>query len=212
MILFNKNDQDSISILMRRDSVSMGDDCLAPHEYETLFKLSDTIYDLLCKVAEYVPPMHDYEWKVMCGAEVIGRLISGFEKNYQIKLECQNDKITTLPEREVYCRKCDDQPLSYFERVEALYDGEYFDITIFPEYGDIKTILEKGATKITTCDETFALKNGFSHRELQYYDKILLLEDFEGLRIVQIPNNLDVDVEYIEISKDEIINELNKRA
>lgn len=198
---------------MTRDSVSMGDDCMAPHEKKIMFEVSDTLYELLHKAAEYVPPMCDYEWEVMCDAEVIGRLISGSEKEYQIKLERPNIKLSSLTRREIFCRKCDKkEELSYFEKVEVLYNGNYFSLTLFHEYGDIKTILEKGATMITTCNKTFAEKYGFSHRELQWYDKILNVHEFEGLRIVRIPNDMNVDTEYIEIPKDKVIEELNKRA
>lgn len=213
MELFHKNSQDMISIRMRRDSVSMGDDCMAPHEVEIQFAPSDDLYDLLHKAAEYVPPMHDFEWKVMCGADVVGRLVSGTEAKYQIKPEGPNMKISSLPEKEIFCRQCyKNVSLSYFERIEALYGGDYFYITVFQGYDDIKTILEKGVTKITTCDKKFALAHGFHHRELQWYDKLLKIDDFEGLRIVRIPNKSNMKTEYIEIPKAKVIEELERRA
>ena len=213
MLRWNENNQNNIQIRMTRDSVSMGDDCMAPHEEEIMLEVSDTLYELLHKASEYVPPMHDFEWEVMCDAEVLGRLISGSEKEYQIKLEQPNMKLSALPEYEIFCRKSlKKEPLSYFERVEVLYDGEYFDVTVFREYGDVKTILEKGATKISTCNKQFALKHGFIHRELQWYDLILKIDEFEGLRIVRIPNDIDVDTEYVDIPKDRVIEELEKRA
>ena len=213
MLHRNANEQRNIIIKMTRDSVSMGDDCMAPHEEEILFEASDTVYELMNRASSYVPPMRDYEWKVMCGAEVIGKLASGDEKKYKVTLERPNIKLSMLPEYEIFCRKCfKKENLSYFERIEVLYDGNYFSIDVFREYGDIKTILEKGATKLTTDDKEFALKHEFSHRELQSYDKVLKINEFEGLRIVRVPNSLDVATEYIEIPKDKVVEELERRA
>lgn len=106
LLIRDSGSRNTVSVLMRRDSVCMGDDCMAPHETETVFEPSDTLYDLLRKAAEYVPPMHDFEWEIMCDADVIGRLTSGAEKKYQIKLEYPDIKISSLPEKEIFCRKC----------------------------------------------------------------------------------------------------------
>lgn len=213
-MLFGKNEnRDSIRIRFTRDSVSMGDDCMAPHEEEILFDTSDTLYELLNKATSYVPPMHDFEWKVMCDAKVLGRLISDSETVYKYVLEQPNIKVTALPEYEVFCRKSfKKEPLSYFERIDVLYKGQYFSLTAFREYNNIRTILEKGVTKITTCDKEFALKNDFHHRELQWYDKLLKISEFEGLRIVRIPNDPDADTEFVEIPKIKVIAELERQA
>lgn len=213
MVFGNKESQDSIWIRFTRDSVNMGDDCMAPHEEKILFEASDTLYELFNKAKSYVPSMYDFEWKVMCGANVLGRLISDSEAVYKYVLEQPNIKVTALPEYEVFCRKnFKKEPLSYFERIDVLYKGQYFSLTAFREYNNIRTILEKGVTKITTCDKEFALKNDFHHRELQWYDKLLKISEFEGMRIVRIPNDLDVDTEYIEIPKIKLIEELERRA
>lgn len=213
MFNWKTDNQNTISIKFRRDSVSMGDDVMAPHEQKFTFSTSDTLYELLNKASEYVPGMHDFEWEVMCDKDVLGRLVSNEDTNYHIKLEANNIKLSKLPEYEIFCRKkFKHQTLSFFEKEELLYDGEYFTITLFREYGDFKAILEKGETKITTMNKEFALSHGFTHRDLNNYDKILPIDEFEGLRIVRIPNSLDAAVEYIIIPKDKVREELEKRA
>lgn len=213
MIFDNKECRDSIRIRFTRDSVNMGDDCMAPHEKEILFEPSDTLYDLLNTARSYVPSMYDYEWEVMCGAVVLGRLISDSAAVYKYVLDQPNMKVSALAEYEIFCRQSTKkEPLSYFEQIEVLYHGQYFNLTAFREYGDIRTILEKGVTKITTCDKEFALKYDFHHRELQWYDKLLKICEFEGLRIVRIPNVPGVNTEYIEIPKIKVIEELEKQA
>jgi len=102
--------------------------------------------------------------------------------------------------------------LTYYERLEVLYDGEYFSADSFGEYGTAGLILEEEATKITTQDKAFAVKHGFEHRELRNYDKILPLEQFDGMRIVRIPNDPHAAVIRIDVPKDKIEEELKKRA
>ena len=47
MFFHNKENQNNIQIRFTRDSVSMGDDCMAPHESKMLFGEADTFMDLL---------------------------------------------------------------------------------------------------------------------------------------------------------------------
>ena len=72
MFFHNKENQNNIQIRFTRDSVSMGDDCMAPHESKMLFGEADTCMDLLNAAVRYIPPMKDYKWEVMCDAEVLG--------------------------------------------------------------------------------------------------------------------------------------------
>lgn len=211
--LQNNDNRNTIRIRITRDSVNMGDDCMAPHESEMLFNASNTLTDLLNAAAEYVPPMYDCKWEVMCGAQILGRLISGSETKYQVELEGTNMRLSFLPERNIFCRKRDKiEHLSYFERLEVLYDGAYFSIDSFREYGNVRLILEKEETKITTANKEFALKHGFKHRELGYYDKVLPIDQFEGLRIVRIPNDPHADTIIIDIPKEKVWDELKKRV
>lgn len=205
---------DIIQIKTTRDSVCMGDDCNAPHEVLMEFDPKcDTVYDLFSRLVKYVPSMYDCEWEVMCGSKVLGRLVPDSKERYQIIPECTYIHFSELPEYEIFCRrKAFDNQLEYFERVEVLYDGSYFNLTLFREYGDIGTVLLKGATKITTMDREFAVRNSFVHRELQHYDRVLEINEFEGLRIVRIPNDMNHDTEYILIPKEKVMDELEKRA
>lgn len=104
MLQMNKKDPNKIPIVMTRDSVCMGDDCMAPHEEEILFETSDTLYELLNRTASYVPAMRYYEWSVMCDTEVLGRLVSGSGTKYQIILDQPNRNLSALPEYEIFCR------------------------------------------------------------------------------------------------------------
>ena len=213
MFFHNKENQNNIQIRFTRDSVSMGDDCMAPHESKMLFCEADTCMDLLNAAARYVPPMKDYKWEVMCDAEVLGTLTSGSSTGYQIEVKHRNALISGLPERDIFCRKVEKiENLTYFERLEVLYDGVYFSLNCFGEYGNAGLILEKEETKITTRDTAFALKHGFKHRELGNYDKILPIDQFEGMRILRIPNDPHAETVYIDIPKDKILEELKKRV
>ncbi|MCQ2485896.1 MAG: zinc ribbon domain-containing protein [Clostridia bacterium] len=204
---------DGIKIRITRDSVSMGDDCMAPHESEMLFGAADTWVDLLNAAANYLPPMHDCKWEVMCDAEVLGTLTSGSGAAYQVEVKHTDALISDLPERDIFCRKIEKiKNLTYFERLEVLYGGVYFSLNCFGEYGNVRLILEKEETKITTRDKTFASKHGFKHRELGNYDKILPIDQFEGLRILRIPNDPHTETVYIDISKEKISDELKKRV
>jgi len=213
MVFQNEKNQNNIRMRFTRDSVSMGDDCMAPHEEEMLFKASDTRLDLLNVAAKYVPAMHNYEWEVMCGAEVIGTLISGSEAEYRVVGKRTDSVVFSLPSREIFCRKKKTiENLTYIESLEVLYDGEYFSATGFHEYGNAGLILEEEETKITTRDEEFAMKHGFKHRALGNYDKILPIDQFEGMRILRIPSDPHVEVVRINIPKEKIMEELEKRA
>lgn len=208
-----KKEQSTVTIRMTRDSVCMADDCMAPNEKKITFEPSDTLSELLNRAKTYVPAMRDCEWEVRCGEEVLGRLVSGADGKYQVKQERPDIRITALPEYEIFCRKKPKkEPLSYFERVEVLYDGQYFSATVFRDYGDVKTILEKGETKITTMDREFALSHGFRRRAGYSYDKVLPIEAFDGLRIVRIPNDEDVEIGYVVIPKEQVKAELARLA
>ena len=213
MLFHNKENQNNIQIRFTRDSVSMGDDCMAPHESEMLFGAADTWIDLLNAAAKYVPPMRDSKWEVICNTEVLGTLTSGISAGYQVEVKCRNALISALPERDIFCRKIEKiKNLTYFERLEVLYGGVYFSLNCIGEYRSVSLILEKEETKITTRDKAFALEHGFKHRELGNYDKVLPINQFEGLRILRIPNDPHAETVCIDISKDKILDELEKRV
>jgi len=99
-----------------------------------------------------------------------------------------------------------------YERLEVFYQGEYFSADCFSEYENAGMILEEEETKITTTDKEFAMKYGFQHRELGYYDKILPIDQFEGMRILRIPSDPHAKVLRIDVPKERIMEELKKRA
>lgn len=213
MLFHNEEKQNSIRIRFARDSVSMGDDCMAPHADEMLFKTSDTWLDLLNAASKYVPAMYDYKWEVMCDAEVIGTLTSGSEAEYRVEAKQTDAVVSALPLREIFCRKKEEiENMTYFESLEVLYDGEYFSATSFREYGNAARILEEEETKITTRDKAFAMKHGFEHRMLGNYDKILPIDQFEGMQIVRTPNDSNAEAIRFNIPKEKIMEELKKRA
>jgi len=152
MLFHNEENHNSIRILFTRDSVSVGDDCMAPHKEEMLFKATDT-------------------W-----------------------LE---EKIENL---------------TYQESLEVLYKGEYFSATCFREYKNAGMILEEEETKITTRDKAFAMKHGFNDISLGNYQKILPIDQFEGMRILRTPSHPHAEVIRIDIPKEKIMEELKKRA
>lgn len=104
-MLFDKRKRPkNIVITMTRESLNMGDDCMAPHEEKAEFVITDTLDDLLQRVAEYPPFMHNYRWEVKCGKETIGRLISDNVNSYTAELCVANTKISALPEHRIHCR------------------------------------------------------------------------------------------------------------
>jgi len=211
---FHKNENtNGIRIRFTRDSVSMGDDCMAPHAQEMLFKALNTRADLLNAAAKYVPPMYDYEWEVICGEEVWGTLTSGSKTDYRVEAKRAYALVSTLSEREIFCRrKLQTESQTYFESLEVLYDGQYFSATGFSDYGNAGLILENEETKITTCDIEFAIRHGFTQRGLDNYDKILPLDQFEGMQILRTTNNPHEEVIRTDVPKEKIIEELKKRA
>jgi len=132
------------------------------------------------------------------------------EKQNSIRVHVTRDSVSMgddcmAPQEEI-------EDLTYLESLEVLYDGEYFSATCFCEYGNAGMILEEEETKITTRDEAFAMKHGFKHRELGNYDKILPIDQFEGMRILRIPSDPHAEVIRIIIPKEKIMEELKKRA
>lgn len=86
-----------------RDSVCMGDDCLAPNAQDFSFRTDVSRSCLLAKLVGYVPDMREVVWSVRCGQEPIGYLCPGFLGGYRWVLEGEDGPISELPEPRVFC-------------------------------------------------------------------------------------------------------------
>lgn len=94
----------NVVVEVTRDSVCMGDDCMAPHLEEFPFKYDAMLSDLMVTLKAYVPAMKMVTWEIFCGEDCVGRLISDKSARYNSELNIPDIKISELPEKEIFCR------------------------------------------------------------------------------------------------------------
>lgn len=87
-----------------RDSVCMGDDCMAPHLEEFSCKGDTMLSDFMALLKDYVPAMKNVVWEVLCDEDCLGRLISDDKGKYKLELDFPDVRISDLPSKEIYCR------------------------------------------------------------------------------------------------------------
>ncbi|MCQ2554640.1 MAG: hypothetical protein MJ171_03195, partial [Clostridia bacterium] len=102
MLLFKKKPE-KIIVKFTRQSLNMGDDCLAPHLEEIEVSVTDRISDLLLKAKDYLPSMRNYEWEAKCSKGILGRLKSGESAEYELILETEDIKVKKHHKRAQNC-------------------------------------------------------------------------------------------------------------
>lgn len=101
--------KNSHSVKITRSSVSMGDDCMAPHESELNYDDKMRLSDLLDEVADYVPQMRNVIWTVRNDIDEldeitdIAQLIFDEDTNYTKKLLAPNERIINMNLGELFC-------------------------------------------------------------------------------------------------------------
>ncbi len=114
-------------IVATRDSVCMGDDCMAPNRCDIPYHKEDKLSDLMSYVYQYVPTMKNTIWVVRNKQQVIGYLMIDEEGNYSYELEMKNKSIYSLGNNSIHCsyfykgrcRDCD-QSLSFLDQVKSM--------------------------------------------------------------------------------------------
>ena len=92
-----------ILIHAERDSISMGDDVMAPNAQDIRLKEDTMVSELMEWVAQYVPAMKNYEWDIWCTNKMIGKLISGEDCVYRNELMINDIAVSELPDRKIFC-------------------------------------------------------------------------------------------------------------
>lgn len=106
-------------IKVTRESVCMGDDCMAPHEEKIKVLEKDHLFDVFEKVKAYLPQMQDVIWSIDCGTYVLGYVIVEEDANYKFELCEKNQVFSLLDIEHLHC--------SYFHTrsfLTCLKDGE----------------------------------------------------------------------------------------
>ena len=93
-----------VVIHVTRHSVCMGDDVMAPHADAFRLERDARVSELMRHIAGYVPAMRNYEWDILCNAEMIGKLISGEDCKYKTELLINDIAVSKLPKNEIFCR------------------------------------------------------------------------------------------------------------
>lgn len=90
-------------IVVKRDSVCMADDCLAPNRSEFTFGEEETLKDLIIQISRYVPNMKDVVWSINYNGNPIG-YVNFCSDDKKFELVTENIKIIELQNRNLYCK------------------------------------------------------------------------------------------------------------
>lgn len=111
----NKQPSQTKIVYAERVSVSMGDDCHAPHRCPIEYEANTLLSEFMAKIADYVPPMHNFTWEIVCDLPTLGYLIFDNKANWTYELAVEDDKLDLLldkyldkelyAENEIFCRK-----------------------------------------------------------------------------------------------------------
>lgn len=102
-------------VYAERVSVSMGDDCHAPHRCPLEYEEDTMLSEFMAKIADYVPSMHNFTWEIVCDLQTLGYLIFDDKANWTYELAVEDAKLDLLldeyldkelyEEKEIFCRK-----------------------------------------------------------------------------------------------------------
>lgn len=125
---------DNKYIRVGRQSLCMGDDCTAPNEKLILVNKKDMLSDILRKVSDCLPQMHNVIWAVCSDRKVIGYIITGTNKQVQYELCLEN---------QVFCQMDIESPFcNYFHQKSFEYiNGK--DGGIIEKYPECVTLFDK---------------------------------------------------------------------
>lgn len=111
----NKQPSQTKILYAERVSVSMGDDCHAPHRCPLEYEENTLLSEFMPKIADYVPHMHNFTWEIVCDLQTLGYLIFDDKANWSYELAVEDTKLELLldkhldkelyAEPEIFCRK-----------------------------------------------------------------------------------------------------------
>lgn len=92
-------------VVAMRSSVSMGDDCHAPHRTEPARQDGMRLSELMREIMDYLPSMTDVSWKVVVrGGGTLARIVSDADGRRRCELAVPDGPMSRLNLREVFCR------------------------------------------------------------------------------------------------------------
>ncbi|MDE7295619.1 MAG: hypothetical protein K2N72_14440 [Oscillospiraceae bacterium] len=115
-----------------RDSVCAGDDCNAPNAKDIMLDTRARVSELLEKVSEYVPNMHNSVWPVMKDCEksnkILGFVVFDENGSHYCELAVPDGNIQTLGIDKIFCR--------YFHRRTSIWHDDcwYMLEKCYPQY------------------------------------------------------------------------------
>ena len=102
-------------VYAERVSVSMGDDCHAPHRCPLEYEENTLLSEFMSRIADYVPSMHNFTWEIVCDLQTLGYLVFDDKRNWIYELAVEDAKLELLldkyldkeiyEEHEIFCRK-----------------------------------------------------------------------------------------------------------
>lgn len=92
------------TIIARRDSVCMGDDCFAPNEAVLEYEDDETLSQFMNRVVSYVPRMRGVVWGVRADNSFIAYIITDENAEAQIELLIPDKKMKKSGITSVFCR------------------------------------------------------------------------------------------------------------
>lgn len=111
----SKTKNETLLVYAERQSVSMGDDCHAPHRCPLEYTKDTMLSEFMSSVADYVPSMHNFTWEVRCDLQTLAYLIFDDKGNWTYELAVVDAELYMLldkyldkeiyAEKEIFCRK-----------------------------------------------------------------------------------------------------------
>lgn len=98
-------EESKYQILAERDSVSMGDDVMAPNRQYLEYQPQERLSEFLDTIADYVPNIRNSVWSIVCKRREIAYLIFDDSPKYHYKLNIPDILVSMLPKKEIYCEK-----------------------------------------------------------------------------------------------------------
>lgn len=122
-------------VYVERVSVSMGDDCHAPHRCPLEYTENTLLSQFMSQIADYVPSMHNFTWELRCDLQTLGYLIFDAKAAWTYELAVADDKLDVIldkyldkeiyEEKEIFCKKhsmYDDMVLLKLAEGEILFN------------------------------------------------------------------------------------------
>lgn len=214
----NKQLSQTKIVYAERVSVSMGDDCYAPHRCPLEYEENTLLSKFMPIIADYVPSMHNFTWEIVCDLQTLGYLIFDDKANWTYELAVEDAKLDELldkyldkeiyTEKEIFCRKhsmYDNMVLLKLadNKILFVYNNERYWLTSHP-YEPCMYIKHNGLAVCTIHNafEVYDLPDTFTNEEkIKSIDGTLYDEDaFLKVLAVAIDSN-QKDMNFTDAAK-----------